>query len=1148
MNVENRRKKNGFTLVELLAAVVIVGILSTITIVAVYRSINKANEQKEIESKNNVKIAAQMYMQANRDLLPKNIGDTTSVPIQKLRDANYLKEDVEDSSGKACDMNKSVVRVHKYDQDGYSYFVNLVCGETGSADIDYVPQPDVINFALSDGSKTIEDKDASKQSLTDIRNANFSFTMLGSSDDTTIGIYSYSYSILTKKSTDTDFIEAYTSGVMKGGLQPSLNVKSKKLLEYIDVTNSTQIQIKVVVTNEQGGRKEYVSNISNTSFSDNDKPICGKVYNYAENDNDWVNKNTMGEHYDEFNENGVLNLQKRHSYPTSVSVDCSDGLGSGCTRNTFTKAWPRAAGEDAVEGGAWWSFITLTDNAVNRNGEHKPNSINCYVRVNTDVRSPGVKVTVYNTGSSKKTVKTLEKRDTGEFTPDMLEGTISASDYPEDTVGINEKGERWLLTSSYSDGIVIDVDVTDNLFLYKWVWETNNANIPTGSSNDCITGKASCNFEGREQTATVTQEHAGAGGDNSPSTSGVFATSAQLSYSDSNVNDDTYASNYRQGVTSGKITGLKLSKEGMRYGRLTIYDKAGNYTVIHIYANIDRTAPPVPEAIDFVEIGSFAAGGASRELTYNNIFSIPNIGEASASGDWSKLLNYWTNGNVKTYFTSASQTTNAVDHILTAPELSGWVKYNYTVNQCGTEKKDQNFPVDSSTGKANNTITISCEGQSNIKIRSCDYSGNCSNYSRIRYMGIDKTKPVCNNPNQPKMDFVNARGFNSYGWLKSGESVTYSHYCVDNKGSSASVASGCFEQSPYNLQSFYYNAEINTKDAGANGFKSSNPSENQIHSSSFTVDGQTVSDNTTGGHVIDFAGNVSNECPKHEVKIDYTKPNCSTNITRDGTLSAQGWLGLVNGTGPGKETATVSTTCTDNLSPAPSRGSFMANVKSDCDPSTYHSTLYDYELNVTNAGAMGVGYSGFVYDFAGNESNECPADKTVKIDYTLPQCTTKLTYDVCNPIHQTDSSNIETGWLGRKDACDTSEAKTVSTDPENPTEEEYPAFLPSSATGKVIHYNFVGTGDGEEPGISWDGAMTRAHFAYYLSEALKYRGATSFEAKFDDVTAQTDNWERILTVVNRGYMSGVGGGKFEPDRNITRKEVVQAIVNAVEVQ
>ena len=84
------KNKKGFSLVELLAVIVIVGILATLAVAGVTRYVNGARREK----RKNVAMAAQLYLQANRDLLPQNIGEATRIPLSELRSTNYLKEDV----------------------------------------------------------------------------------------------------------------------------------------------------------------------------------------------------------------------------------------------------------------------------------------------------------------------------------------------------------------------------------------------------------------------------------------------------------------------------------------------------------------------------------------------------------------------------------------------------------------------------------------------------------------------------------------------------------------------------------------------------------------------------------------------------------------------------------------------------------------------------------------------------------------------------------------------------------------------------------------------------------------------------------------------------------------------------------------------
>ena len=55
------RKKNGFTLVELLSTVVILGVVLSVTVYIVMKNINKAKDNVDLITYNNIKSAAKVY-------------------------------------------------------------------------------------------------------------------------------------------------------------------------------------------------------------------------------------------------------------------------------------------------------------------------------------------------------------------------------------------------------------------------------------------------------------------------------------------------------------------------------------------------------------------------------------------------------------------------------------------------------------------------------------------------------------------------------------------------------------------------------------------------------------------------------------------------------------------------------------------------------------------------------------------------------------------------------------------------------------------------------------------------------------------------------------------------------------------------------
>ena len=88
----NDKSNKGFSLVELLAVIVILGLLATIGIVATTSLVDKAKKDKMESQKNTVTMSAQTYMQNNKNLVPKIIGETRILNVSDLRKSNYLTD------------------------------------------------------------------------------------------------------------------------------------------------------------------------------------------------------------------------------------------------------------------------------------------------------------------------------------------------------------------------------------------------------------------------------------------------------------------------------------------------------------------------------------------------------------------------------------------------------------------------------------------------------------------------------------------------------------------------------------------------------------------------------------------------------------------------------------------------------------------------------------------------------------------------------------------------------------------------------------------------------------------------------------------------------------------------------------------------
>ena len=119
------KNNKGFTMVELLATVTILGILATIATVSVTRTMQKAHKEYDQKQNKLFTTAAQTYFTDNRSALPKKLLTTSEVTLQELIDKNYIEEIV-DYKKKAYKKDKSKAYVKKTGAGKYIYYSVLV--------------------------------------------------------------------------------------------------------------------------------------------------------------------------------------------------------------------------------------------------------------------------------------------------------------------------------------------------------------------------------------------------------------------------------------------------------------------------------------------------------------------------------------------------------------------------------------------------------------------------------------------------------------------------------------------------------------------------------------------------------------------------------------------------------------------------------------------------------------------------------------------------------------------------------------------------------------------------------------------------------------------------------------------------------------
>lgn len=123
--------KKGFTLVELLATIAIMGIMSGIAIMGVGRIIKKSRINYYKAEKNMIEIAAKNYFADHRSLLPKKTNQLREIDVETLWTTKYLEKKPMSHNNKTTCLSsvakKSKITIKKISKDKYEYKVDLYC-------------------------------------------------------------------------------------------------------------------------------------------------------------------------------------------------------------------------------------------------------------------------------------------------------------------------------------------------------------------------------------------------------------------------------------------------------------------------------------------------------------------------------------------------------------------------------------------------------------------------------------------------------------------------------------------------------------------------------------------------------------------------------------------------------------------------------------------------------------------------------------------------------------------------------------------------------------------------------------------------------------------------------------------------------------
>ena len=116
----------GFTLIEMLATIIILGILVTIVLFSANKLIKTSNLEYYNTSEKMMILASKDYFADYRSYLPKEVGEKTRVLLSVLVLEQYI-DMIKDVNENDCDTTKSYVEVEKTSDKDFLYKAHLVC-------------------------------------------------------------------------------------------------------------------------------------------------------------------------------------------------------------------------------------------------------------------------------------------------------------------------------------------------------------------------------------------------------------------------------------------------------------------------------------------------------------------------------------------------------------------------------------------------------------------------------------------------------------------------------------------------------------------------------------------------------------------------------------------------------------------------------------------------------------------------------------------------------------------------------------------------------------------------------------------------------------------------------------------------------------
>lgn len=115
--------KKGFTLIEMIGAIILLGMLSLLIIPIVNKNIKQSKEKLYIAQIEEIKLATEKWAYKNMDMLPNDEGKVVEVTLLELKKSGDLPLDIRDPRTNILISNQTTVQII-YTNNMYEYIVN----------------------------------------------------------------------------------------------------------------------------------------------------------------------------------------------------------------------------------------------------------------------------------------------------------------------------------------------------------------------------------------------------------------------------------------------------------------------------------------------------------------------------------------------------------------------------------------------------------------------------------------------------------------------------------------------------------------------------------------------------------------------------------------------------------------------------------------------------------------------------------------------------------------------------------------------------------------------------------------------------------------------------------------------------------------